>query len=55
MQRFMDDLARNFGTIKVTGWTLQSQVENATEETFDAVQAAIYEAIGYVEESAEEN
>ena len=55
MQRFMDDLARNFGTIKVTGWTLQSQVENATEETFDAVQAAIYEAIGYVEESTEKN
>ena len=55
MQRFMDDLARNFGTIKVTGWTLQNQVEKATEETFDAVQAAIYEAIGYVEESTEEN
>ena len=55
MQRFMDDLARNFGTIKVTGWTLQNQVEKATEETFDAVQAAIYEAIGYVEESTEKN
>ena len=55
MQRFMDDLARNIGTIKVTGWTLQNQVNTATEENFDQVQAAIYEAIGYVEETTEEN
>lgn len=55
MQRFMDDLARNIGTIKVTGWTLQNQVNTASEENFDQVQAAIYEAIGYVEESTEEN
>lgn len=55
MQRFMDDLARNIGTIKVTGWTLQNQVNTATEENFDQVQAAIYEAIGYVEETTEDN
>ena len=55
MQRFMDDLARNIGTIKVTGWTLQNQVNTATEENFDQEQATIYEAIGYVEETTEEN
>ena len=55
MQRFMDDLARNIGTIKVTGWTLQNQVNTATEESFDQVQAAVYEAIGYEEPVEEGN
>ena len=47
MQRLMDNLARHTGEAKLAGWELQSKAKAATEETIDAVEAEIWEAIGY--------
>jgi len=47
MQKLMDNLARHTGESKLRGWALQSQAKAATAETIDAVEQAIWEAIGY--------
>lgn len=47
MQRLMDNLARHTGQIKLECWSLQNKAKAATEETIDAVEAEIWEAIGY--------
>ena len=47
MQRLMDNLALHTGQCKIVGWDLQSKAKAATEETIDAVEQEIWEAIGY--------
>lgn len=47
MQSLMDNLARHTGAAKLAGWELQSKAKAATEETIDAVEQEIWEAIGY--------
>lgn len=52
MQRFSDSLALHIGSCKTAGWQLQSIAKSATDETYDAIEAQIYEAIGYVDPNA---
>lgn len=47
MQRLMDNLALHIGQCKIVGWNLQAKASSATAETIDAVEAEIWEAIGY--------
>ena len=47
MQRLMDNLALHIGQCKIVGWNLQAKASAATAETIDAVEAEIWEAIGY--------
>ena len=47
MQRFSDTMALHIGACKTRGWELQNIAKSATEETYDAIEAQIYEAIGY--------
>lgn len=47
MQGFSDALALHIGNCKMNGWQLQSKAKAATEETIDAVEQEIWEAIGY--------
>lgn len=51
MQLFMDAFAEHVGYVKTEGWSLQNMVNNATEETWDEVEAQVLAVIG--EESTE--
>lgn len=45
MQRFMDALALHIGYSKQVGWTLQNQVKEATDATYDEVEKAVLAVI----------
>jgi len=47
MQGFSDALALHIGNCKMNGWQLQSKAKAATEETIDAVEQEIWDAIRY--------